>query len=308
MSFPLVGNSKINSSITNALKENRLPHAILIEGDKGNGKHTLAYYLASFAVCSGENAPCRNCRNCNLKINHPDIAIIAPEENKKNITVAQVRELKSEAYIKPHMAKRRVFIIDCADTLNEQSQNALLKVLEEPPESVLFILITESKAALLETIISRCIVLTLSTPEKNEALGYIKSVTDFEEKEILEALENSKNNIGKALDLLSGKEDSKTFAAAKEFLDFFLKDDTFGMLTVTSQFEKNRIDADSFFKDLKYCIAENLRNKPHSYFSNSLSRFYSLVCELEKSLITNINLSLLFCTLTSSAEQITNNK
>lgn len=308
MSFPLVGNSKINLSISNALKENRLPHAILIEGDAGNGKHTLAYYLASFAVCSGENAPCGNCRNCNLKINHPDIAIIAPEENKKNISVAQVRELKNEAYIKPHMAKRRVFIIDYAHTLNEQSQNALLKVLEEPPESVLFILITESKASLLETIISRCIVLTLSTPEKQEALEYIKSVTDFGDTEISEALDNSKNNIGKALDLLSGKEDSKATAAAKEFIDFFLKGDSFGMLSVTAAFEKSRIETDAFLKNLKYYAAENLRNKPKSYNAKSLSRFYSLICELEKSLITNINLSLLFCTLTSSAEQITNNK
>ncbi len=308
MSFPLVGNSKINLSITNALRENRLPHAILIEGDTGNGKHTLAYYLAAFAVCSGENAPCNTCKNCNLKLNHPDISIIAPEENKKNISVAQVRELKNEAYIKPHMAKRRVFIIDYAHTLNEQSQNALLKVLEEPPESVLFILITESKASLLETIISRCIVLTLSTPEKSEALEYIKSSTDFNDSEIEEALYISKNNIGKALDQLSGKKDSKTTAAAKEFLNLFLRGDSFSMLALTAPFEKNRIETAAFFKELKYYTAEALRKKPSGYTAQMLSRFYSLICEKESSLITNINLSLLFCTLTSSAEQITNNR
>lgn len=308
MSFPLVGNSKINLSITNALKENRLPHAILIEGENGNGKHTLAYYLASFAVCSGDNSPCGVCKNCSMKLSHPDIKIITPEDNKKNISVAQIRELKNDAYIKPHMAKRRVFIIDYAHTLNEQSQNALLKVLEEPPESVLFILITESRSALLETIISRCIILTLTAPEKKEAVEYLKSVTEFSEEEIENALEDSKNNIGKALNLLSGVVDSKTTAAAKDFLDFFLKGDNFGMLSITAQFEKSRTETDLFFKELKYYTAQNIRRKPKSYTATSLSRFYSLICELEKSLITNINLCLLFCTLISSAEQITNNR
>lgn len=308
MSFPLVGNSKIRSSIQNALTENRLPHAILIEGEGGLGKHTLAYYLSSFAVCSGENAPCGECRNCSIGISHPDITVIAPEDGKKNISVAQVRELKADAYIKPHMAKRRVFIIDYAHTLNEQSQNALLKVLEEPPESVLFILISENRSALLETIISRCVVLTLNVPEKNEAIEYLKTKTNFSEEDILNAVEISKNNIGKALKFLSGEEDSKTSVAAKEFLNYFLRADTFGMLAITAPFEKSRVLTDAFFKDLKYYTAENLRKNPKSYVAFSLSQFYSLLCELEKSLITNINLSLLFCTLASSAEQIINNK
>ncbi len=304
MSFPLVGNSSINISITNALKENRLPHAILIEGEKGNGRHTLAFYLARAIVCDNNSAPCGECRNCAMGINHPDISVTAPEENKKNIAVSQVRELKNEAYIKPHMARRRVFIIDFADTLNEQSQNALLKVLEEPPESSLFILIAENKASLLETIISRCVVLTLSAPEKSQALEYIKSLTEYSESEISEALLHSRNNIGKALDLLAGKEDSKTSAAAKEFLECFLRENAFGMLCATVPFEKSRIETDAFFKDLKYFTAERLKQNPKDFKAISLSKLYSLLCELEKSLITNINLSLLFCTLTSRAEQI----
>ena len=112
---------------------------------------------------------CKNAANHN----HPDIIKIAPLEGKKNIAVSQVRELKSDAYIKPHMSQKKVFIIDYADTLNEQSQNALLKVLEEPPENVIFILIAETKASFLETIISRCVVLTLSTPERQTAVEYL---------------------------------------------------------------------------------------------------------------------------------------
>ncbi len=305
MSFPLVGNGKIALAITNALKEGRLPHAILIEGDKGLGRHTLAFYLAKATVCSEENAPCGSCKNCNLGVNHPDITITTLEDKKKNISVSQIRALKTEAYIKPHQAKRRVFIIDYADTLNEQSQNALLKVLEEPPQTTMFILIAKNKASLLDTVISRCVVLTLSAPEKNDCLSYIKSVSDFSDIEISEALENSQNNIGMALDFLNGIAVSKTMAAAKEFLGHFLRGNSFGMLSVTAEFEKSRIDADNFFADLKYLTAKELRKCVGRTTAPLYSKLYSLLCELEKTLITNINLTLLFCTLTSEAEKIT---
>lgn len=305
MSFPLVGNTKISLAILNALKEHRLPHAILIEGDVGLGKHTLAFYLAKAAVCGEDNSPCGICKDCKLGAFHPDITITAPEEKKKNISVAQIRALKTEAYIKPHQAKRRVFIIDCADTLNEQSQNALLKVLEEPPETTMFILIAKSKASLLETVLSRCTILTLSAPQTSEAVSYIKSKTAFSEADIKEALESSQNNIGSALNLLNGKSDSKTYAAAKEFLECFLRGNSFGMLSVTAPLEKSRIDTDAFFEDLKIITAQKLRSNAQGYTAVYLSKLYSLLQNLEKTLITNINLTLLFCTLVSEAEKIT---
>ena len=306
MSFPLVGNTKTALAVTNALKENRLPHAILIEGDSGTGKHTLAEFLSAAAVCSNDNIPCGECKNCSLqKANsHPDITVTAPEEGKKNIAVSQIRALKNEAYIKPHMASCRVFIIDCADTMNEQSQNALLKVLEEPPGNAVFLLIAESKASLLETIISRCVVLTLSCPETNVALAHIKSITEYSENDILSALATSQNNIGKALNILKGESDTKTSAAAKEFLDQMKRGNGWGMLSVTAPFEKSRIEADRFFKDLKYHTAKQLRNNPKSFNAVSFSKFYNELCSLEKSLASNINLSLLFSILTAKATEI----
>ena len=309
MSFPLVGNSKIALAIGNALREKRLPHAILIEGDVGSGRHTLADFLSAAAVCSGEAVPCGECRSCVLhKANsHPDIMITSPEEGKKNIAVSQIRALRNEAYIKPHIAGSRVFIIDFADTMNEQSQNALLKILEEPPGNVVFILIAESKAALLETIISRCIVLTLSSPETEVALDYILSTENYERDDILSALSSCQNNIGKSLMLLKGQNDTKTAVAAKEFLEFWLRGDNWGMLSTASGFEKSRIEAERFFKDLKYAVAQYLRQNPQKYNAAAISKFYTELCTLEKSLAANINLNLLFCTLISAATEIMNN-
>ncbi len=306
MSFPLIGNGKIRLSVENALKEHRLPHAILIDGDIGTGRHTLAQFLSFSALCSGDNIPCGECNNCKLanNKNHPDIGFITPEEGKKSIAVAQIRELKNKAYIKPHTADGRVFIIDFADTMNEQSQNALLKVLEEPPKGCYFILIAESKTSLLDTIISRCVILSLNPPTLDEGIDYIASATDFADTEIKTALEECQNNVGKALKFLSGAGDTKTALAAKEFFEYIIRGDQWNALCVLTPFEKTRVEADRLFKDLKYLIATEIKKNPASVRAGTFLRFYNLLSELEESLVTNINLSLLFADLTARAKEI----
>ena len=305
MSFPLVGNSKIRLAVENALKEHRLPHAIIIDGDIGTGRHTLANYLSLASVCTGDDIPCKECKNCRLALGntHPDISVIAPEDGKKNISVDQSRQLKTDAYIKPHQAHTKVFIIDYADTLNEHSQNALLKVLEEPPGSTVFILIAESKASLLETIISRCVVLTLNSPAFDEGFGYISENTDFDREDIENALKDCQNNIGKAIMLLKGKSDTKTSLAAKEFLGFMLRGNEWEMLSVLTPFEKNRVEADRLFKDIKYCVAAEIKKNPKSIRAAALCEFYKRIQNLEERLVTNINLSLLFADLTAQAKE-----
>ena len=306
MIFPLVGNDKIRLSVNGFVAEKRIPHAIIIEGDAGTGRPTLANFLCAAAICNGDNAPCDNCKNCNLinSASHPDVSVIAPQDNKKNIAVSQIRELREEAYIKPHQAQKRVFIIDCADSMNPQSQNALLKVLEEPPQTIMFILIVESKSALLDTIISRCVCLSLNAPEFSVGFNYIKSKTDKDADLIKQALESSQNNIGKALEILSGSLGTKTEVAAKEFLQSMLKADSLGLLSILSQFEKNRVETDKFIKDLKYLIAGKIRKDTNSFYAKPLTCFYNCLHEYEQSLSTNINLNLLFCSMTCKAVQL----
>ncbi len=304
MSFPLAGNSKLGFSIENTLKEHRLPHAVLIDGEVGTGRHTLARFLSRAAVCSGEKIPCDECHNCHLatNFNHPDIIFIAPEEGKKSITVNQIRDLKDSAYIKPHQALSKVFIIDYADTLNANSQNALLKVLEEPPESTVFILITESKASLLPTVISRCVSLSLNVPSFDEGFEYLSSLNEFNNEDIKDAMFKANNNIGKALQFLKGDGDTKIALCANEFLQSALRGDQWGMLNVITPFEKSRVETGDFFKTLKLLIMEEIRKKPTGVRASSLFRFQEELSHLEKSLVTNINLSLLFAQIVSMAK------
>ena len=151
MSLNFAGNNRVKAATEKFIAEGSIPHAILIEGDIGTGRTTLAKHIAAAAVCGNVLAPCNNCRNCDLTNsgNHPDIIFVSPEEDKKNISVAQVRTLRGDAFIKSHMGGKKVIIISPAERMNEQAQNALIKVLEEPPKNVIFILIAENAAMML---------------------------------------------------------------------------------------------------------------------------------------------------------------
>ncbi|MBE6780387.1 MAG: DNA polymerase III subunit delta' [Ruminococcaceae bacterium] len=306
MIFPLIGNEKTALTVNNFIKEQRIPHAILIVGDSGVGKHTLADFLAQSIVCGKTDAPCGECENCRaaLSNNHPDITTVAPEDNKKNIAVDQVRTLRQEAFIRPHKAQKRVFIIDKADTMNQSSQNALLKVLEEPPEAVMFLLIAENNAAFLDTVISRCVVLNLTVPEREKAVALLSENRKYSREDIISALDSAQNNIGRAKRILSGKAGTKAETAAEEFLKYLFDDDQYNMLLATNAFAKKRVDSDAFLKALKNAVAKRIKADPKSHFAKPLMAFYNEISSYEQQLLFNINLNLFFSNLVCSAIQI----
>ncbi|MBR4073589.1 MAG: DNA polymerase III subunit delta' [Clostridia bacterium] len=309
MIFPLIGNEKIKSAVESALKTNRLPHAIIIEGETGLGRHTLASFISAAALCTGENPPCGECQMCRLAKsgNHPDITVVAPEDKKKNISVGQIRSLRQEAFVKPHAGSKRVFIIDKAETMNDQAQNALLKILEEPPGGVIFLLITESAAAMLETVLSRCILFTLSAPQKKAATEYIKANFKLKQDDsaIIKALEESKGNIGKAVTLLKKKNAGTAEALAKDFISKIFDGSEFELLSMLAPLEKDRVGADAFLSAFKYEAAVCLRNSySNTQKAKVLTEIYNRTDDFSRALKTNINLALLFSAMVSTIKKL----
>ena len=140
---------------------NPLSHAYLIAGGSGDGRAALVKRLAAAYLCLGSNPPCGQCGPCRkvgLGI-HPDVSYTVPA--KQEITVDQIRALRSDAYIRPNEGRRKVYIIDPADAMNPPAQNALLKVLEEGPAYAAFLLPADQRGKLLDTIRSRCEPLAL---------------------------------------------------------------------------------------------------------------------------------------------------
>lgn len=175
-------------------RRDKLPHAILLRGRLGIGKHDFAVSLTHALLCqqSKANQPaCGVCASCQwLKEGaHPDFKLIAPEDEisaegesrkraskKSQITVAQIRQLYDYLSLTTHqVGGLRIILISPAETLNLASANALLKMLEEPPANTVFILVSNQSQRLLPTIISRCQVLDLPIPTTQDAIEWLNA-------------------------------------------------------------------------------------------------------------------------------------
>lgn len=205
--------ASFKNSISSALSQGRLSHALIFEGADDATRLSAAKEIAQFLVCRGDTKPCGLCPACikALSNSHPDIHILMKSEDSSMIKVDEIRDLKIKAQVYPNEAAKSIFIIHGAQFMNAQAQNALLKIFEEPSAHVSFILTCDSKSSLLETVISRATLYSLGEEKSNS------------EKSEAEALADEK---------------------ARELLEVFVKESEFEFLKKTSVFSKDK----NFFK------------------------------------------------------------
>lgn len=160
----VVGHKDIINYIRNAVREDQVSHAYILNGDRGAGKKLLANLFATTLLCEkGGPNPCNECHSCKQAEsgNHPDI-IRVTHEKPNSIGVDDIREqVNNTIMIKPYQGPYKIYIIDHADMMTPQAQNALLKTIEEPPAYAVIMLLTENAQMLLPTINSRCVMLKL---------------------------------------------------------------------------------------------------------------------------------------------------
>lgn len=171
----------LNEKILNNFNGKRVPHAIIIEGfssEEDDIRLAIAKIISAFLMCKNENEkPCFNCNSCNkiFADNHPDVIKIGDNGLAKSFHIDKIRELRQDVFIIPNESNYKVYILDYSDNMTAAAQNALLKVLEEPPKSVMFILICKSSKNLIQTIKSRCQIFSF---EINENKMYDKKTED----------------------------------------------------------------------------------------------------------------------------------
>jgi len=161
-----------------ARREGHMPHAIVLHGPQGAGQSGLALWTAQLVLCeAGGEEPCGRCPSCILFLagNHPDFYFIGLEEKASYIKVDQVREVCGKLAMRSYRGAGKVGIIDPADRMNIQSNNALLKTLEEPSEDTLLILSASRLDRLPRTVISRCQRLKLTSPDTAESIDWLNS-------------------------------------------------------------------------------------------------------------------------------------
>ena len=155
--WQVIAQDKVISLLDYSIKTNAIAHAYLIVGPRHVGKGTLAFNLAQALNCDGPELPCGQCRSCQriLEGKHADITPIGLD-SKTEIGIDDIRALQRIANLPPYEGKCKVFIIDDAEYLSTEAANSLLKILEEPPQSVVWLLLVAEEEHLLPTVISRC--------------------------------------------------------------------------------------------------------------------------------------------------------
>ena len=161
----IIGHEQAAAHLQGAIRSGKVSHAYLISGAEGSGKRMLADAFAAALQCEeGGTEACGKCHSCRQAagLNHPDI-IYVTHEKPALISVSEIRsQLVGDVAIRPYNGKYKIYIVEDAEKMNTEAQNALLKTLEEPPEYAVILLLTRSARMLLETIRSRCVMLSLS--------------------------------------------------------------------------------------------------------------------------------------------------
>lgn len=199
----LVGNQRIKRLLQRAVAENRIRQGLIFAGPRGVGKHQFALALAQALNCrrpQGGDA-CGTCDQC-IKITareHIDVETIAADG--QFIKIAQMREMTERANYRPYDGRRRVYILDAAERLNLNAANSILKVLEEPPETTLMVLVTAKPYALLQTIRSRCQMLSFAPLTAAELESFLNEnyKRPAAENRLLARL--TRGSIGRALEI-----------------------------------------------------------------------------------------------------------
>ncbi|MBP5184172.1 MAG: DNA polymerase III subunit delta' [Lachnospiraceae bacterium] len=197
----ICGNTELKRHFMTALRTENISHAYLISGEQGSGKNMFADAFSAALLCTenGEE-PCGRCKSCIQAQtgNHPDIIRVTHE--KSVISVDDIREqLNSNVVVKPYSSEYKVFIVDEAELMNEAAQNALLKTLEEPPEYVVILLLSESEDVLLPTIRSRCVRLNTRPLPTADVVEYLTANYGVPDYRATTAAAFSGGNLGAAI-------------------------------------------------------------------------------------------------------------
>lgn len=235
----LAGNTALKRQLSAEIDAGRFPHALLIEGQPGSGRRTLARQIAAAAVCTGSGEhPCGVCAACR-KTAHPDVTLLDGSETP--LSVDAIRQVRREAFVMPNEAPYRVMLLAEAQTMTVQAQNALLKILEEPPAQVLFLLTCENRTQMLDTIRSRCITLTMQPVEWAEAAPVLRArLPDTEEEQLRRAHSLFGGWIGQVLAGVCDGTFREVLELTPQFAAAVIAPEELPLLLLTARLEKNR--------------------------------------------------------------------
>lgn len=219
----VVGHREIISYLQNAIQADKVSHAYIFHGENGSGKKLLATMFAMTLQCEEQGIdPCLKCTSCKKELNknHPDIINVV-HEKQNSIGIEEIRaQVTNDVAIKPYGSRYKIYIINDAHLLTLQAQNALLKTIEEPPSYAIMLLLTNNIDALLPTIASRCVTLTIKAVKDGLVKEYLMEKLHIPDYQADINASLAQGNIGKAEKITTSEEMSELTESALQILKY----------------------------------------------------------------------------------------
>lgn len=241
----ILGHEQIKEHFKQAVQTGKVSHAYILSGEAGMGRKSLANAFALSLLCEkGLSEPCMQCHACKqvLSGNHPDL-IYVTHEKPSSIGVDDIREqINDTILVRPYSSYYKVYIVDEAEKMTVQAQNALLKTIEEPPSYAVILLLTTNQDAFLPTILSRCVQLKLKPLKDSVVREYLVQSLGVEEgqAEIYSAF--ARGNLGKAIYLVQSEEFKFMYQKLLQLLKDVKQRDISELLEAIRMFKEEKLD------------------------------------------------------------------
>lgn len=316
-------NAAVLQTLVRDLTGGRLSHSLLLEGETGCGKKTMAFQLAAAILCKnpGESPPCGQCAACRMALEnrHPDLLLYSGRGKSRSFGVDQVREIRSTAFILPNEGAVKVYVLADVQEMTQEAQNAFLKILEEPPAHVVFILTCNNRKALLETVLSRVKCYTLDNPTTEQCVRILSSrYPDLPGEELGRLAWYFDGNVGRTISAVEDPSLGKTAIQAGELLCTAAEGSEYDLLLALSGFEKNKplfqllLDRMNFLTVRLLIYMDRAGEDPYGILaplSRKITRLQAvriadIIKETSRNVEQNLNFSLLLTWFVSNLKDI----
>lgn len=250
----ILGQEQIKEHLQNVLSTGKVSHAYIINGERSSGKEFVARVFAMALQCEkGGTEPCEECRSCRqaLSDNHPDI-IFVTHEKPNTISVNDIRsQVNGDVAVRPYSGRYKVYIVNEAEKMGVEAQNALLKTLEEPPEYVVILLLTSNVNILLPTILSRCVLLNMKPVPDEAVRRFLCTQMQIPDYKAEVCVAFARGNIGKAKALASSEDFDKVKAEALSLLKYIQEMDLNEIVSAVKKITEYKLDVGDY---LDICV------------------------------------------------------
>ena len=267
----IVGHEQIIEHLQNAIEADKVSHAYILNGPDKAGKMMIAKAFAQTLQCEkGGLEPCMECHSCKQAMsgNQPDI-IYVRHEKSNTISVDDIRtQINNDIVVKPYSSKRKIYIVDEAEKMNQQAQNALLKTIEEPPAYAVLLLLTTNADTFLPTILSRCVRLNLKAVRDEEIKDFLMKKHQLPDYQADVCVAFAQGNVGKAIQLASSDSFNELKTAALQLLKRLDDIELYEMTEAVKQISEYKLEINDYFdlmmiwyRDILYFKATNDVNR-----------------------------------------------